>query len=90
MSCGGWSAGRVIIAQVGMLEQFLMAYDQFLHHLYPAAHIVVGIDHLAELHVAVHEFQVVFPKHFDFCLQLLNPGFVVFIVHISVDLMVQR
>ena len=56
----------VVVAQVGMLDQFLVTYDQFFHHLYTTADVIIGIDHLTELHVAVHEFQVVFPERFDF------------------------
>ena len=80
----------VVVAQVGFLEQFLVAYDEVFEHFDATADVIVGVDHLAELHIAVDEVHVGLLKHFHLPLQFLNPGFVVFIAHIVVALLVQR
>ena len=68
-----------------------MAYDEVFEHFDATADVIVGVDHLAELHVAVDEVYVGLLKHFHLRLQFLNPGFVVIAVHIGVALlMVQR
>ena len=61
-----------------------MADYQFLEHLYASAHIVVGVNLLAQLHVAVDEVDVRFLQHDNALAHLFYLLFIVLLVHIFI------
>ena len=71
----------VIVAQVGVLDEFLMANHQFLEHLHSPAHVVEGVHLLAQLQVAVHQVEIGLLQNLHVVLQFFNLLFVFGLIH---------